>query len=159
MLLGIYYKIRCCRSTNIIISQVLETNHTSEVNGLESVYDEIDELALDDMNQQSNRNSSSLEDHSSNSSGATKSDTHTYSLTSAAISSTDEKREDHICEEICNETYVKVKQDENTQKSSNYPDSQSLNYSDIPIDTKPVTVDLDGYENTRIFQMSRQIKP
>ncbi|CAC5383560.1 unnamed protein product [Mytilus coruscus] len=160
------------------MSQVLETNHTSEVNGLESVYDEIDELTFDDMNQQPNRDSSSVDDDSSNSSGTTKSgtsnnegylnpyqpiipntDTHTYSLTSAAVSSTEEKREDHICKEICNETYVNVKQDENTQKSSNYPDSQSVNYSDISIDKKPVTVDLDRYENTRIFQISGQIKP
>ncbi|CAC5355472.1 unnamed protein product [Mytilus coruscus] len=170
ILLGIYYKIRCYRSTNIIINQVLETNHTSEINGLESAYDEIDELTLDDMNQQPNRNSSSVEDESSNSSGTTKSgtsnnegylnpyqpiihntDTHQYSLTSAVVSSTLEKREDHICEEIYNETYVNVKQDKNTQKSSNYPDSQSLNYFDVPIDTEPVTIDLDRYENTRIF--------
>ncbi|CAC5413103.1 unnamed protein product [Mytilus coruscus] len=170
MLFGIYYKIRYYKSRNIIISQVPETNQLSEVNRFESVYDEIDELALDDMNQQSNLNNTSVEDDSSNSSGTTNSGTsnnegylnpyqpiihnaenHKYSLTSAVVSSTQEKREDHICEKIYNETYVNVIQDEITQKSSNYPDSQSLNYSDIPIDTEPVTIALDRYENTRIF--------
>ncbi|VDI69237.1 Hypothetical predicted protein [Mytilus galloprovincialis] len=162
VLLGFYYNIKCYKSQNIIISHDHETNHTSEVNEIENVYDEINELALDDMNQQPHQNSSSIEDDSSNSSGTTKSgttnsegylnpyqpiiqntDTHTYRLTSAAVSSTDD--------EICNQAYVNVKQYENLKKSSNDSDSQSRDYSDIPTDSKPVTVDLDGYDNTRIF--------
>lgn len=136
LIFGIYYKIRYYRSTNIIISQVSETIQMSEVNRFESVYDEIDELALDDINQQPHLNNTSMEDVSSNSSGTTTSvtsnnegylnpyqpiihyaNTHIYSLASAAVSCVGEKREDHKCEEICNETCVKVTQDENTQIS------------------------------------------
>lgn len=167
---GFYYKIKCYKSQNIIISHDPETNHTSEVNEIENVYDEIDELALDDLNQQPYRFSSSIEDDSSNSSGTTKSctsnnegylnpyqpiihntDSHTYSVTSAAVSSTDEKIDDQICKEMCNQIYVNVKQDKNTQKCLNNTASQSRNNSDIPIDTNLVTIDLDRYENTRIF--------
>ncbi|XP_063416277.1 protein sidekick-2-like [Mytilus trossulus] len=168
VLLGFYYKIKCYKSQNIIISNDPGTNQPSEVNEIENVYDEIDELALDDMNQQPQRFSSSIEDDSSNSSGTNKSgtsnnegylnpyqpiihntDTHTYSLTSAAVSSTDEKID--ICKEMCNQIYVNVKQDENTQKCLNNTASQSHNTSDIPIDTNSVIINLDRYENTRIF--------
>ncbi|CAG2249188.1 nuoL [Mytilus edulis] len=124
VLLGFYYKIKCYKLQNTINIHDPETNHTSEVNEIENVYDEIDELALDDMNQQPHHNSSSIEDDSSNSSGTTNSgttnnegylnpyqpiiqntDTHTYSLTSAAVSSTEQ--------EICNQACVNVKQYEN----------------------------------------------
>lgn len=162
MLLGICYKIRRNRSTNVDNSPA--ANQMSESHIFESVYDEIDELPLADINQQPNRNS-----ESSSSSVTTKSitsnnegylnpyqpithntDNHTYSLTSDAVSST-EGKEDHICEEISNKTYVNVKQDKNTKRRPNYPDSQSCTCSDIPINTKLMAVDLDRYENTRIF--------
>lgn len=164
MLLGICYKIRRNRSSNIVNSPVQEANQMSESHIFESVYDEIEELALADMHQQLNRNS-----ESSSSSGSTKSitsniegylnpyqpithntDKHAYSLTSDAVSSTEEK-EDHICEEITNETYVNVKQEENTRRCSNYQESQSSTYSNIPTNIKLMAVDLDRYENTRIF--------
>lgn len=157
-------------SSYIVNSQVQETNRISESHRFESVYDEIDELALDDMNQQSNRNSCSVENESSRSSGTTKSitsnnegylhpyqpiihntDNPTYSFTSDAVTFTEKKSEDHICEEMSNETYVNVEQDKNTIMSLIYSDSQSLNYSGISINANLLAVDLDRYENTRIF--------
>ncbi|VDH92213.1 Hypothetical predicted protein, partial [Mytilus galloprovincialis] len=165
-----FYKIRCYRSTQVGIAQVFETNSIAEVNEFESVYEEIDEIVLDEFIQQSNRSNIHVDEISSSSSSTDKNpesnlddylnpyqlilqttEHHTYKSISDFIGvAAIERRDDSACVDMNNPTYVE--QDEHIRKSVDVSKSLCLKYSDLEIDGKQVRNDIDSYENTRIFR-------